>query len=156
MISLSLDTDPATTRAFAAKNKMDWPQGFTGQMVGERRGGSVSVSKVMPFIMLLDSNGRVFDARFGGGTHQIRCGRGSGSGVASLAVCMQYEFNAKTQRRKGARAGSEIGFLHNAHRLVSPLDGGKFLFASSGFCAFALKSFNRVLLWLWLASLCAR
>jgi hypothetical protein len=58
-----------------------------------------------------------------------------------LAGTMQPVFNAKTRRRKGARAGSETGSRTNAHHLVARAGMGKILLASLRLGVFALNSF---------------
>ena len=59
MIGLNFDADPAMARASVVKNKMDWPQGLLGKWsesaVAEQFG-----LKSLPFVILLDPNGRVF------------------------------------------------------------------------------------------------
>jgi len=54
---------------------------------------------------------------------------------------MQYDFNAKTQRRKGAELETEIGSLVNVRGLVTRNHLGKILFASLRLRFFGLKSF---------------
>jgi peroxiredoxin len=59
MIGLNLDTDPATARAFAVQNKMDWPQGLLGKGSDHTVADQFGVEG-LPFVILLDPNGRVF------------------------------------------------------------------------------------------------
>jgi hypothetical protein len=49
---------------------------------------------------------------------------------------MKYDFNAKTERRKGARLGSEVSWLRNAYRLVNRSCMAKIFFASLRLRAF--------------------
>jgi len=59
MIGLSLDPDPAAARAFAVKHKINWPQGFLGKGSDTAVADQFGVES-LPFIILLDPNGRVF------------------------------------------------------------------------------------------------
>jgi hypothetical protein len=52
---------------------------------------------------------------------------------------MQWGFNAKSQRPKGAASGSEIDSVIEASRLVSRTGMGQIFFAFLRFCAFALN-----------------
>jgi len=67
MIGLSLDPDIASARAFAITNQLDWTQGWLGRRsetdVPDRFG-----FENIPFIILLDPDGRVLASELGGGT----------------------------------------------------------------------------------------
>jgi hypothetical protein len=52
---------------------------------------------------------------------------------------MQQIFNAKAQRRKDAKCGSDIILLSNLRRAAPGGAGLGFFFASLRLCAFALK-----------------
>jgi hypothetical protein len=56
-----------------------------------------------------------------------------------LAEFMQFGFNAKAQRLKGAKGAGGNDSLTNDHRLVASTGFGKILFAPWRLCALALK-----------------
>jgi peroxiredoxin len=58
MIGLNLDTDPAAARAFAVKNKMEWPQGFLGHWSESTVPDQFGVES-LPYVLLIDPGGRV-------------------------------------------------------------------------------------------------
>ncbi|HTA28893.1 MAG TPA: TlpA disulfide reductase family protein, partial [Candidatus Cybelea sp.] len=58
MIGLNLDTNLATARAFLAENQTSWPQGFLGPRRESEVADRYGVEN-LPFIILIDPNGRV-------------------------------------------------------------------------------------------------
>jgi thiol-disulfide isomerase/thioredoxin len=58
MISLSLDTNLAAARSFAAENQTGWTQGFLGQWSDSEVPDRYGIESI-PFLMLIDPNGRV-------------------------------------------------------------------------------------------------
>jgi peroxiredoxin len=67
MISLSLDTDIASARAFSVKNQLDWTQGWLGKRSESDVPDLFGVESV-PFVMLIDPQGRMLVSGLRGGT----------------------------------------------------------------------------------------
>jgi peroxiredoxin len=66
MISLSLDSDPASARAFSITNHLDWIQGWLGSRTEGDLPERFGVENI-PFVVLIDPNGRVLASGFHGG-----------------------------------------------------------------------------------------
>jgi thiol-disulfide isomerase/thioredoxin len=58
MIGLNLDTDLASARAFSSENQTGWTQGFLGKWSESEVPNRYGIESI-PFVMLIDPNGRV-------------------------------------------------------------------------------------------------
>jgi len=66
MIGLSMDADIASVRAFSAKNRLDWTQGWLGQRSESDVPDHFGIEKI-PFVMLIGPDGRVLASGLSGG-----------------------------------------------------------------------------------------